>query len=207
MCQGESSFSYHISGQYVRIDKRKYFLLLNERAAFNCRYKSLKEKQPNCNYLRKQTLKSRIVLFKLCKENHRVQSKILDVLFSIESSFETEIGCFVTRLRTFRITIRPHIFAFYNETTFIVERTPHSHIQRYVCHKHDAHERICLPIFNITVISIHFDYFIFCFKFIFLSYISSSVTFIYYFSVRVKPIQNAVTKRKKPTVVSSWHSQ
>ena len=131
--------------------------------------------------------------------------KFLDVLFSIECPFETEIGYFVTRLRTF-----PHN---YSSTHFcilqwnhIVERTPHSHIQRYVCHKHDAHERICLPIFNITVIPIHFDYFIFCFKFIFLSYISSSVTFIYYFSVRVKPVQNAVTKGKKPTVVSSWNS-
>ena len=53
------------------------------------------------NHLQKQTLKRRIVLFKLCKENQRVQSKILEVSFPIEFRFETKIGCFVTRLYTF----------------------------------------------------------------------------------------------------------
>ena len=38
----------------------------------------------------KKTLKSFIVLFKLCKENHRVQPKMLDVSFSIEFRFETK---------------------------------------------------------------------------------------------------------------------
>ena len=27
------------------------------------------------------------------------------------------------------------------------KRTPDAHIQRYFCHKHDAHKRICLSIF------------------------------------------------------------
>ena len=44
------------------------------------------------------------------------------------------------------IVIRPHIFSTYNDTRSIVERTPHSHIQRYFCHKHDADKRICLSI-------------------------------------------------------------
>ena len=42
------------------------------------------------NYLQKQTLKKLIVLLKLCKENHPVQPKMLDVSFSIEFRFETK---------------------------------------------------------------------------------------------------------------------
>ena len=45
------------------------------------------------------------------------------------------------------IATRTHIFLISNGTRSIVERTPHSHIQRYFCRKNDAHERICLPIF------------------------------------------------------------
>ena len=45
------------------------------------------------------------------------------------------------------IVIRPHIFLTYNDTRSIVERTSHSHILRYFCHRHDAHERIYLSIF------------------------------------------------------------
>ena len=101
-------------------------------------------------------MKSRFVLFKLCKENHRVQSKISDVSFSIEFPFETEIGCFVTRLCTFA-----HIFSIYNETIFIVERTPHSHSS--IWNKHNAHERSPYSFVNITVIPVRFDYFMFCF--------------------------------------------
>ena len=43
----------------------------------------------------------------------------------------------------------------------------HSHIQRYFSHKHGVYERIQLSIFfvNITVIPVHFYYFIFRFKF------------------------------------------
>ena len=76
-----------------------------------------------------------------------MQSKISDVSFSIEFRFETEIGCLFTRLGTFHIAICPYIFPSYKDTRSIAERTPHSHIQRYFCHKHDAHERICLSIF------------------------------------------------------------
>ena len=86
------------------------------------------------------------VLFKLCKENHRVQLKILDASFSSEFRFETKIGCFFTRLCLFHIAIRPYIFTIYNDIRSIVERTPDSHIQCYFCHKHDSHKRICLSI-------------------------------------------------------------
>ena len=47
--------------------------------------------------MQKQTLENRIVQIKLCKENHQVQSKT----FSMEFRFETKLGCFVTRYRTF----------------------------------------------------------------------------------------------------------
>ena len=87
------------------------------------------------------------VLFKLCKENHRAQLKILDAFFSSEFCFETKIGCFFTRLCLFHIAIRSYIFTIYNDIRSIVERTPHSHIQCYFCHKLDSNERIYLSIF------------------------------------------------------------
>ena len=130
MCYGEANFSFHIHGQHVWIVKRNQFLLRG-RAVFCGRYKSLQEKQlltgrkkqfPNSNYLRKQTLKSRIVLFKLCKENHRVQSKISDVSFSIEFRFETKQVVLLQDFVHLHIVIRPHIFSTYNDTT-ILEKT------------------------------------------------------------------------------------
>ena len=64
-------------------------------------------------------------------------------------------------------------------------------------HKHNANKRICPYFFvNITVIHVHFQYFIFCFKFSYRRYHRQSP--LYYFSICVKPIKNAVTKRKKP---------
>ena len=71
--------------------------------------------------------------------NHRVLSKFPDVSFSTEFRFEAKTGYFVTRLRTFSHPIRPHIFPTYNDTRFIVKRSPHLHTQRYFCHKPDAH--------------------------------------------------------------------
>ena len=41
------------------------------------------------------------------------------------------------------INIRPHIFSIYNETRSIVEKTPHSHVQRYFCHKHRSSHWRC----------------------------------------------------------------
>ena len=152
MCQGEASFSVHVYGQYGRIVKTTSFYYVKERffivgikvykkSSFN----RPKKQFPNSNYLQKQTLKSRIVLFKICKENHRVQSIISDVSFSIEFRLQNRLFCRKTLyVCTFA---RPHIFSTYNDIRSIVERTPHSHIQRYFCHQHDAHERICLSIF------------------------------------------------------------
>ena len=48
---------------------------------------------------------------------------------------------------------------------------------------------------NSTAIPVHFYYFIFCFKRYYPIVII--VNHLYYFSVRVKPIQNVVTKTKK----------
>ena len=97
-----------------------------------------------------------------------MQSKISDVSFSNEFRFETRL----TRLCTFHIAIRPHISWTCNDTRSKVERTPHSHIKRYFCHTHDAHERICLSIFfaqhYCTCCSVLFYYFIFfCSEFYF----------------------------------------
>ena len=89
---------------------------------------------------------SQILIFcenKLRKQNHRVQSKISEVSFSMEFRFDTKIGCFITRYCIFvLLVIRPNISSTYNDTRFIVEWHPHSHIQRYYFHKHDVHELI-----------------------------------------------------------------
>ena len=45
------------------------------------------------------------------------------------------------------IAIRPQILSISDDTRAIVEMTPHSHIQRYFCHKPNANERIFLSIF------------------------------------------------------------
>ena len=102
MCQGEASFSYYIQGQYVPIFKRNEFLLRG-RAVFYCSYKSLQETQlptngKNSSQILIISSNKLIVLFKLYKGNHRVQSKISEVSFSIEFRFETIVGCFVTIL-------------------------------------------------------------------------------------------------------------
>ena len=93
----------------------------------------------------KKALESRKVRFNLYKENHQLQSKIPDVSFSIEFCFETKIG-FVTRLCSFPHSYLSTYFLNLNDTIYIVARTPNSHMQRYFCHKHDAHNRNCLSI-------------------------------------------------------------
>ena len=81
-------------------------------------------------------------------------------------------------------------------------------IQHYFCHKHDAHERICLSMFFCQYYcnSCSF-YLIFCFKFYFLTVdIIASITFTCYFPVRVTPIQNVETKTKKThsDIILAW---
>ena len=144
-------------------------------------------------------MKSCIVLLKLCKENDGVQSKISGISFSIEFRFETKIGCFVTRLCAFA-----HSYSYkFSQITMapdLLWKEPHIHISSviFVLSIMFMNVFICPYSFvNITVIPVHSYYFIFCFKLYFPIVISSSITFIYYFSVRIKPIQNPVTKTKK----------
>ena len=150
MCQGKASLSYHIYGYYIRIVKRNQFLL-SGRAVFHCRYKCLHEwckssfqpteKQfPNTHYLQKQTVlyySNFVKKITLCNQKFWT--------FPFRLSFVLRQKQVV--LQHLYIAIRPHIFSAYNVTRSVVERTPHSHIQRYFCHKHDAHELICLSIF------------------------------------------------------------
>ena len=139
MCQGDASFSQHIYGYYLRINQ----FLLSERTVFHCKYKSLKEKQLPTD--RKNSSQILIIFGNKKLKKLRaitVQSKISDVSFSIDFCFETKLDSFFTRRCTFHIAIFPHIFLIYIDTRSIVERTPHSQIQHYFCHKHDAHERI-----------------------------------------------------------------
>ena len=136
-----------------------------------CKKCSFQKTFPNSSYLRKKTLKSRTVLLKLCKENNRVQSKILDVFFSIEFRFETKIGCFVTRLYTFAHSYSSKYFLNLQWHLSIVGRTTHSHIQRYFCHKHDAHERIRL---SILFCQYYCNSFSFLLSFIFIIFINRS---------------------------------
>ena len=120
----------------------------------------------NSYYLRKKTLNSRIVLFKFYKENQRVQSKTLDVSFSIVSFWDkNRLFCDFVHLH---IAIRSHIFSTYNDTISVVERTPHSVLSSFifVIGMMLTNVFVCPYSFvNITVILFHFYYLIFCFKF------------------------------------------
>ena len=69
---------------------------------------------------------------------------------------------FLTRLCAFHIVIHPHIFPIYNDIRFIGERTLHSHIQRFFCF-----HKLSFSFLRITVIPVHFYYFIFCLEFYF----------------------------------------
>ena len=110
-------------------------------------------------------MKSRIILFKLYKENQRVQSKTFDVSFSIEFRFETKICCFVTLYICTLLFV--HIFSQLTMTISIVERTPHSMLSSFifVIGMMLTNVFVCPYSFvNITVILFHFYYLIFCFK-------------------------------------------
>ena len=48
----------------------------------------------------------------------------------MEFRFETKMGCFII-ICILHIVIPSHIFSTYSDTRFIVERSPHSHIQCY----------------------------------------------------------------------------
>ena len=94
-------------------------------------FKLIEKKAPKFKYLGTQTLKNRVVQIKLCKENHRVQSKISNVAFSMESRFQIKVCCFVIRLCTFAHSYSTKNFLILNNTRFIAGRSPHSHIQRF----------------------------------------------------------------------------
>ena len=74
-------------------------------------YKSLYKKvAPNrskkylpakANFEYNTIMKNHNVQIKLCKKNHRVQSKTSNFSFLMELRFETKIDCFVTKLCTF----------------------------------------------------------------------------------------------------------
>ena len=145
------------------------------------------------------SLKSRAVLFKLCKENPWVQSKILDVSYSIEFRFETKIGCFVTKLCIFAYSSSPtyflnlqwhHIYCgkdptFTYQVIFFISMML---MNVFVC---------SYSFVNISVINVHFYCLIFCFKFYSPTVDIIINHFTSYFSVRVKPIQKVETKTKK----------
>ena len=119
-------------------------------------FKLIEKKAPKFKYLGTQTLKNRVVQIKLCKENHRVQSKISNVSFSMESRFQIKVCCFVIRLCIFAHSYSTTNFLILNNTRFIAGRSPHSHIHRFFVfcfQKHDAHECIYLSIFLSTLLN------------------------------------------------------
>ena len=91
-------------------------------------------------------------------------------------------------------------------TPYLLWKGSHIHISRviFVINMTFMNVFVCPYSFvNITVIPVHFYSFIFCFKFYFsIVDIILNHLYLYYFSARIKPIQNAVTKRKKPTVLA-----
>ena len=119
----------------------------------------------------------------------------------MEFRFETKIGCFVTRICTFAHSYSLTHFTNIQDTRFIVERSPHSHLQRYIFKSVMLMNVFNSPYFfvNIPVIPVHFNYFIFCFKFYYPN-VDIIVNHLYhFFSVCVKPMQNVVKKKKEKT--------
>ena len=138
------------------------------------------------------------------KKNHRVPSKISDVFFSVEFRSETKIGCFFLQ-----VAIHPHIFPIYNDNKSIVERTPHSHIQRYFSLTHDPHKGIFLSILfcqhycnYCSFLLFHF----FFFKFFF-PIVDIIVNHLYLLFLGSRKTNTKCDKNEKiPTVISSWRS-
>ena len=87
----------------------------------------------------------------------------------MESRFQIKICCFVIRLCTFAHSYLTTHFLNLNDTRFIAERSPHSHIQRFFFFFF-----IGMMLMNVFVspyfcqhcwIHVHFYCFMFCFKF------------------------------------------
>ena len=91
---------------------------------------------------------------KLWKENYRVQSKIF--LFSTKFPFETKIRCFVTRLCTFAHSYLP--------TPDLLRKGPHIHVFSIIFIVILSMSSWTYFFVDITVVPVHFYYFIFCFK-------------------------------------------
>ena len=90
---------------------------------------------PSSNYLRKQTLKRPMIQIKLWKSPCTIKNFRR---FLFEFRFKTKIVLFSYKT-LYTGTYSSTHFSTQNGTRFVVERTPHSHIQRYFCHKHDAY--------------------------------------------------------------------
>ena len=133
-----------------------------------------------------------IELFKLCRENHRVQSKISAVFFSIKFRFETKIGYFVAFAQFFA-----HIFSQLTMTPYLLRQGPHKHIYSiaFVIRMMLMNLFFCQYSFaNITVIPVCFYYIIFCFKFY---YPTVDIVNHLYLLVGIKPTQNILIRAKK----------
>ena len=113
----------------------------------------------------------------------------------MEFRFQIKIGCSVIRLCTLAHSYSTTHFLNLNDTRFITERSPHSHIQRFfflwllfLFHKHDAHERIYPSIFLSSLLNhVQFYKFMFCFKF-FYSFVDISVKNLYVLFLRARKI-------------------
>ena len=122
-----------------------------------------------------------------------MQSKPSDVFFSIEFRFETKIGCFIARLRTFAHS--------YSSTHFLNLQWHQIYCGKnpiFVISMMLMNVFVCPYSFvNSTVIPVHFYYLFFFFKFYYPS-VDIIVNHLYLlFLARVKPIQNVVTKMKR----------
>ena len=125
---------------------------------------------------------------KLCKENHRVQSKILDISFSTEFGFETNIGCFVTRFCIFA-----HIYLIIPALLW-----KGSHIQMMLMNVFNS------PFFFFFLSTLMYFLLIFCFKFCYhiLPIIVNHlyISFLHSLKTNTRCFRK---NEKQPTVISS----
>ena len=77
-----------------------------------------------------------VVGIKVCKKS---RFQLIEKIVICEKNFEVVL---LHDFRHLHILIRPHILSTCDDTRFIVERSKHSHIQRYFCYKDNARKRI-----------------------------------------------------------------
>ena len=214
MCQREASFSQHLQRQHVRIVQENQFLLRG-RAFFYCRYKRLQEEQLLTD--RKNSSQILIISEKKLAKVVLYSSNFLKKITERNQKFRTfpfRLNFVLRQNRLFRYKtlyictqLFVHTFSQLTMTPDLLWKGPHIHISSviFVISMMLMNVFVCPYSFvNITVIPVHFYYFIFCFKFYY-PILNIIVNDLYLVFLRSRKTNTKCCDKneKKPTVISS----